>query len=287
MALRNDDPDLIDGIEEPFAFAEEPMLNDRKRYTAQLQRRAQAHITAELGGSTAGPDIDRQVTMVVQHARETTGARRVSLFRPVSRGRRWHVATMLNDGSFYYGLAAPDTLQWPRQAFDQKRPFLADHRNHLPVTGPGPAELGISSYICVPVMSSGRAVAVMEAVDLPEDELLEHYSAQLETSAASLANGLDDGANETEVSTVEGQGNTHDLGPTTIIDLVLRQPYDADEAFEVTPAEWSLIANANGERSIKQLADATAMPVGQIISLAGSLIERGLVRTGKENRRRL
>ena len=103
----------------------------------------------------------------------------------------------------------------------------------------------------------------------------------------SLANGLDDGANEAEVSSAEGQGNTHDLGPTTIIDLVLRQPYDAHEAFEVSPAEWSLIANANGERSIKQLADATAMPVGQIISLAGSLIERGLLRTGKENRRRL
>ena len=140
MALRNDDPDLIDGTEVPFQFAEEPVLNDRKRYTAQLQRRAQAHITAELGGSTSAPDIDRQVTMVVQHARESTGARRVSFFRPVQRGRRWHVATLLQDGSFYYGLAAPDTLQWPRQAFDQKRPILADDRNHLPIAGPGVAE---------------------------------------------------------------------------------------------------------------------------------------------------
>jgi hypothetical protein len=287
MALRKDDPNLIDGIEEPFAFADEPMLNDRKRYTAQLQRRAQAHITAELGGNTSAPDIDRQVTMVVQHARESTGARRVSIFRPVARGRRWHVATMLQDGSFYYGLAAPETLQWPRQTFDQKRPFLADDRNHVPVSGPRPVELGITSYVCVPVLSGGRAVAVMEAVDLPEEEDLEHYSAQLETSAAVLGTGLDDGANDAEDSNVEGSANAHDLGPTTIVDLVLRQPYDADEAFEVTPAEWSLIANANGERSIKQLADVTAMPVGQIISLASALIERGLVRTGKENRRRL
>lgn len=287
MALRNDDPDLIDGTEVPFQFAEEPVLNDRKRYTAQLQRRAQAHITAELGGSTSAPDIDRQVTMVVQHARESTGARRVSFFRPVQRGRRWHVATLLQDGSFYYGLAAPDTLQWPRQAFDQKRPILADDRNHLPIAGPGVAELGIASYVCVPVISGGRVVAAMEAVDLPEDEELEHYSGLLETTVATLANGLDDGANEVEEHTVDGQGNTHDLGPTTVVDLVLRQPYDADEAFEVSPAEWSLIANANGERSIKQLADATAMPVGQIISLAGALIERGLLRTGKENRRRL
>jgi hypothetical protein len=100
------------GNEEPFSFSEEPTRDERKRYTTQLQRRAQAHITAELGGTTVVPDTDRQVTMVVQHAQNETGARRVSFFRPVTRGRRWHVATVLGDGTFYYGLACPETLGW-------------------------------------------------------------------------------------------------------------------------------------------------------------------------------
>ena len=88
-------PPTLNGHEEPFAYSEEPMRDERKRYTTQLQRRAQAHITAELGGTTVVPDTDRQITMVVQHAQNSTGARRVSFFRPVVRGRRWHVATML------------------------------------------------------------------------------------------------------------------------------------------------------------------------------------------------
>ena len=60
--------------------------------------------------------------MVIQHAQNSTGARRVSFFRPVARGRRWHVATVLDDGTFYYGLACPETLGWSRVSFEQRRP---------------------------------------------------------------------------------------------------------------------------------------------------------------------
>ncbi|HQY30358.1 MAG TPA: GAF domain-containing protein [Thermomicrobiales bacterium] len=288
MALRKNDNDLIEGVEEPFSFVEEPELNDRKRYTAQLQRRAQAHITAELGGAAQpGPDIDRQVTMVVQRTRDITGARRVSLFRPVARGRRWHVATMLGDGTFYYGLAAPETLRWPRVAFDQKRPFLVNDGEHVPVSGPGAIDLGMSSYVSVPIMSGNRAVAVMDAVDVNDTADLTYYSAQMEQAVSSLADGLDEGGGEGEEHSNPASGNAHDLVPESIVDLVLRQPYDVDEAFEITPSEWALIAQTNGERSIKLLAETTAMPVGQVVSIASTLIERGLLRIGKENRRHL
>ena len=281
------DDQLRAGGAEPFNYVEEPSLNDRKRYTAQLQRRAQAHITAELGGSTSGPDLDRQVTMVVQHAHQVSGARRISLFRPVARGRRWHVATMLADGSFYYGLAAPETLRWPKTAFDQKRPFLLDDNGHSPAVGPGAGEYGLSSYISIPVMSGGKPVAVIEAVDVRQTSDLEYYSAQLEESATTLAPGLDAGDAEPDESTSAPTGTHGDLTANSIIDLVLRQPYDVDDAFEITSLEWVVVANATGDRTIKAVADATAMPVSQVISLAATLIDRGLLRTGKENRRRL
>src|SRR4051795_12658173 len=110
---------------------EERVREERKRYTTQLQRRAQAHVTAELGAPVQEADTDRQVTMLIQHAIETTGARRVSLYRPVPRGRRWHVSTAMADGCFYYGLVAPETLVISRSAGDRKKAVLlsADHPN--------------------------------------------------------------------------------------------------------------------------------------------------------------
>jgi hypothetical protein len=223
------------GAEEPFSFSEEPMRDERKRYTTQLQRRAQAHITAELGGTTVVPDTDRQVTMVIQHAQAATGARRVSFFRPVTRGRRWHVATVLEDGAFYYGLSCPDTMGWSRISYEQRRPVLFDAEDRRPETGPTLSDLGLRSYLGVPVLADGRAVAVIEAV----------------------------------------------------VDLVLRQPYEVDETFEVAPNEWAVLNGVNGDRPIKAVAEQASMPVSQVLSIASALVERGLVRLGKENRRRL
>jgi hypothetical protein len=287
MATHGDDQRLLAGSEVPFAFVEEPPSNDRKRYTAQLQRRAQAHITAELGGASVVPDVDRQVTMVVQHALEATGARRVSLFRPVVRGRRWHVATVLGDGSFYYGLASPENLSWPRQAYEQKRPLLLERDTPSPSSGPTPRDMGLSSYIGVPVLSAGKSVAVMEAIDVNETGELGFYSGRMEESAASLAPRLDEGNSESaEMPTTTGNSNA-ELAAETIVDLVLRQPYDQDETFEVSPVEWTVLANVNGERSIKSISETTSLPMSQVITLSAALIDRGLVRIGKENRRRL
>jgi GAF domain-containing protein len=287
MPAKQSDKHLIDGAEQPFSFTEEPGGEDRKRYTTQLQRRAQAHITAELGGTTVVPDLDRQVTMVVQHAQQSTGARRVSLFRPVSRGRRWHVATVLGDGTFYYGLASPETLSWSRHSFEQRRPVLYDTDDHAPQSGPELNEIGIRSYLGVPILADGRAVAVIEAVDVNQTGELEHYSSQLEESASSLAQRLGDLAVVIDdVPEVTGS-NRLDVNADTVLDLVLRQPYEVDETFEVAPNEWSILNHVDGERSIRSVAEKATMPVSQVIAVSAALVDRGLVRIGKENRRRL
>ncbi len=287
MPAKQSDKNLIEGLEEPFSFIEEIGGEDRKRYTTQLQRRAQAHITAELGGTTVVPDIDRQVTMVVQHAQQTTGARRVSFFRPVSRGRRWHVATVLGDGTFYYGLASPETLGWSRMSFDQRRPVLYDDQGHSPKSGPDLAELGLRSYLGVPILADGRAVAVIEAVDVNQTGELEYYSTQIEEAAASLAQRLnDENSHVDETPDVPGSSRL-DLNAESVLDLVLRQPYETDETFEVAPNEWSILNFVNGDRTIKGVAEKASMPISQVIAVSAALVDRGLIRIGKENRRRL
>jgi hypothetical protein len=275
------------GAEEPFSFSEEPMRDERKRYTTQLQRRAQAHITAELGGTTVVPDTDRQVTMVIQHAQAATGARRVSFFRPVTRGRRWHVATVLEDGAFYYGLSCPDTMGWSRISYEQRRPVLFDAEDRRPETGPTLSDLGLRSYLGVPVLADGRAVAVIEAVDVKRTGELEHYSSQLEETASTIAQRLNDQSKEADE--VQARPGSADLQLTAdaVVDLVLRQPYEVDETFEVAPNEWAVLNGVNGDRPIKAVAEQASMPVSQVLSIASALVERGLIRLGKENRRRL
>lgn len=278
---------LLDGAEEPFSFSEEPARDERKRYTTKLQRRALAHITAELGGTTVVPDIDRQVTMVVQHGQQATKARHVSFMRPVSRGRRWHIATVLEDGTFYYGLASPETLGWPRLAFEQRRAMLYDTDTNRPIGGPELGELGMRSYVAVPVLANGHAVAVLEAVDVAKTGDLTYFSSQLEETAAAVAQRLHEQSRDADGVPHAGGGSQIELTVDSIVDLVLRQPYEVDETFEVSPTEWSVLNEVDGERSLRSVAEQASMPVSQVLATASALVERGLLRLGKENRRRL
>jgi GAF domain-containing protein len=287
MPAKNSNAPTATENDESFSFAEEPSRDERKRYTTQLQRRAQAHITAELGGTTVVPDTDRQVTMVVQHAQESTGARRVSFFRPVTRGRRWHVATVLGDGTFYYGLACPETLGWSRMSFEQRRPVLLDARHRKSDGGPNLSDVGLRSYLGVPVLADGRSVAVIEAVDVNQTGELEFYSSQLEETASTLAQRLDDHNKQIEESQVQTGSSDLELNADSVVDLILRQPYEVDETFEVAPTEWAILICVNGERQLRAVAEQASMPISQVVSVTTSLGERGLIRVGKENRRRL
>jgi hypothetical protein len=163
--------------------------------------------------------------------------------------------------------------------------FDADDRR--PETGPTLSDLGLRSYLGVPVLADGRAVAVIEAVDVKRTGELEHYSSQLEETAASIAQRLNDQSKEADE--VQARPGSADLQLTAeaVVDLVLRQPYEVDETFEVAPNEWAVLNGVNGDRPIKAVAEQASMPVSQVLSIASALVERGLVRLGKENRRRL
>ncbi len=262
---------------------DERVREERKRYTTQLQRRAQAHVTSELDGVNVLPDIDRQVTSVLQHAQDATKARRVTFYRPIVRGRRWHVATLLPDGGFFYGLVAPESLGWPRQTADDKRRRLVER--HEEVDGDRLRALGIQSYLSVPVLVAGSTVAVMEAIDIAEPDQLDHYAGLLEEAVAGLGQRL---ADESEATDLKDTGSSQlGLSPDSVLDLVLRQPYEVDESFEVSPNEWAVLNHLNGDRKLSEVANLGGISMGQASAVANALVERGLVRFGRENRRRL
>lgn len=275
--------DLLD----PSQASDEPVREERKRYTSQLHRRAQAHITAELGGSAVAPDTDRRVTSIVQHTQRSTGARRVTFYRPVTRGKRWHVATMLADGSFYYGLASRDTMGWSRAVLEKKLPVMLEADDVPPPGTPGLPDMGVRSYIGVPVIADEQLVAVIEVVDIQAEGALDGYSADLVKTVEAFADSLRDQGTEHEQTSRRDDASEPELTADSIVDLVLRQPLEVDETFEVTPGEWAVLNHVNGVSQLRTVADQASLPLSQVVSTAISLIQRGLIRIGKENRRRL
>lgn len=261
------------------------LVDDRRRYTTQLQRRAQAHVTAELSvDSNAAADVDRQIAMLLQHAMERTGARRVTLFRPVPKGQRWHAATVLEGGGFYYGLIAPDSLVLPMSTYLHKRTLiLAADRPHEPSV-PRPSDLGFTSYLSVPIVSNDDVVAVIEAIDVSQTDDLDHIASELEQAVDALAEALAEESRRHgwKPSASPARGLTE----TTVLDLVLRPAIDADETFEVSPQEWLLLNQLDGDLNLGDVATNAGIQFGVAATVAASLLERGLIRVGKETRRR-
>ena len=259
-------------------------VDERKRYTSRLQHRAQAHVTAELGTEASGADVDRQVAMLVQHALETTGARRVTLFRPVPRSQRWHTVTVLDDGGFYYGLVAPDNLVLPMVIYAQKRPLLLAPDRPPDVAAPGVADLGFRSYLGLPLLAAERVVGVLEAVDVAHSDLLEGYATTLEPTVGTLAAAL--GQESSDGPELRSRALPRGVPETTVLDLVLRPPVDQEDAFEVDAEAWVLLAELDGERALGGIAAGAGLRLPRASAIAAGLLERGLIRTGREDRRR-
>jgi len=260
------------------------VVDDRRRYTTQLQRRAQAHVTAELTVDSNSFDVDRQIAMLLQHAMERTGARRVTLFRPVPKGQRWHAATVLEGGGFYYGLIAPDSLVLPMSAYHQKRVLILSADRPPEPSVPRPVDLGFTNYLGVPVISNDDVVAVIEAIDVNKSDDLDQLASELEQAVNALAEALAE------------EGRRHGWSPnasparglteTTTLDLVLRPAIDADDTFEVSPQEWLLLNQLDGDLQLGDVATNAGIQFGVAATVAASLLERGLIRVGKETRRR-
>lgn len=255
---------------------------ERKRYTAQLQRRAQAHVTAELGVSGGEVEVDRRITMVVRHVRETTGARRVTILRPIPRGKRWHVSTVVEDGCFYYGLIAQESLVLPMAAYRRKgRVLLSEDRDRDPDL-PDLSELGVRSYVAVPIVDGAQVIGVVEAVDVADVDGMDAYAESLEQAVALLATNI--GAESRSSTWQPVESVPSHLSENAVFDLVLRPPVDVDDTMEITPTEWALLNQLNGERSIAQVAAIAGVTPQQVMSVAAKLLERGLIRSGRESR---
>jgi hypothetical protein len=157
----------------------------------------------------------------------------------------------------------------------------SDHDPALPRL----SELGIKTYLGVPIVVSGRSIAVVEAVDIAQPDDLEIHASTLETAVAQLADRL---ATESQRDIWQGSdapGNK--LTDSTVLDLVLRPENESDEPIEITPAEWSILHGLDGERQLGAVAQAAGLSFTQAAALAESLLERGLARIGRENRRRV
>jgi hypothetical protein len=147
------------------------------------------------------------------------------------------------------------------------------------------SELGLKSYLGVPIAVNGTAVAVVEAIDVAQPDNLERYATSLEQSVTVLANRFATEAQRDAWRRVDEPQSG--LTEQSVLDLVLRPPGEADDAIEISPAEWAILNQLNGERQLGAIAQASRLATSQVTNLASSLLERGLVRVGRENRRRV
>jgi hypothetical protein len=268
-------------------------VEERRSYTTKLQRRAQAHITAELGRDTIEDGLDRQVVMLVQHALDATHARRVSLIRPIPRGRRWHIVTAYEDGSFHYGLVASESLALPMVAFTARKPLIVgpdrpfDAAAPFPITNP--TELGIKSYLGLPLLAGPDVVAVLEVVNIAQPDSLERHVQSLEPALDQLTLALseesetdhtDNWASQTPASAPDA------VSLDEVCDLVLRPAGDPDDPFEIVPDEWKLLLQLDGERRLAEAVELAQLTPTTAAGLAARLLEKGLIRIGRESRRR-
>jgi len=264
----------------------EEAQEERKRYISRLSRRAQSQIASELGAERTPEALDEQIGTIIHQIVEETGARRVTLYRPIPKGQRWHSATALVDGGRYYGLVAPETVVLPMIAFSQRRPIVWSPTSTHDIPSPRPDEFGYDSYVGVPLLKAGQVVAVVEAVDFEKSDQLDRHVSAIEKRMTSLGTIEQVDTGPPAAAPVPATATTHGHTDASVLDLVLRPPIDPDAVIEVSPDEWNLINQLNGERKLAENARAAGMEPSHAITVAAVLLERGLIKEGRENRRR-
>jgi hypothetical protein len=272
----------------PVANLEEEAQEERKRYITRLQRRAQSQISSDLGSDVPRSHDENQIATLIQQVLQETSARRVTIFRPIARGQRWHAATALADGGLYFSLVPPESVVLPMAVFTQRRSLVWNGVSRHEIPQPRPDEFGYRSYVGAPLLSGGEVVAIVEAVDFAQADQVERHLSVVETRLSSLGKVETADSPRTSTQTVSPApaASTHGLTEETVLDLVLRPSMEPDEVIEIAPQEWMLINQLNGERPLAETASAAGLPTQQAISVAALLLERGLIKIGRENRRR-
>jgi len=269
----------------PVANIAEEAQEERKRYVTRLQRRAQSQIANDLSVDSLSGNDDAEIATLIKQALEEMGARRVSLFRPVARGQRWHVTTALAEGGHYYGLVPPESVVLPMVSFSQRKTIVWSATGKQNLSAPRPDEFGYRSYVGVPLVNDGVVSAIVEAVDFAKPDEIDRFVTVIEQRFSSLGRaGMVESARATTVQPESVP--THGLTEASVLDLVLRPPYESDAVIEISPQELQLITHLNGDRSLSETATAAGLAASQAITLAAKLLDRGLVKVGRENRRR-
>jgi GAF domain-containing protein len=267
----------------------EEAQEERKRYITRLYRRAQTQIANDLGAEGSRDGVDELVGAMIHQIIEETGARCVTLYRPVPRGQRWHVASALANGGRYYGLAAPESVVLPMLAFTQRRSIVFGPASGQDLPSPRPDEFGYHSYIGVPVLNGGEVIAVVEAVDFEQTDHLDLHVGAIEKLMAMLCK-IEQAPVPDKPAPAEQPmpppPPTHGLSEASVLDLVLRLQLNSDAVIEISPDEWKLLNQLNGERPLSEIAQAAGKSPEQAISIAASLLGRGLIKEGREHRRR-
>jgi hypothetical protein len=138
------------------------------------------------------------------------------------------------------------------------------------------------------LINGGEVVAIVEAVDFAQADQVEQHLSVVETRLSSLGkvDPIDTPRTPTQTVSPPPAAPTHGLTEETVLDLVLRPSMNQDAVIEIAPQEWMLINQLNGERQLSETATAAGLSTQQAISVAAVLLERGLIKIGRENRRR-
>ena len=231
---------------------------ERKRYTTQSQRRAQAPDpppnSADPRSTGHGTPGDHGSNMPSKRP----GARRVSFYRPVERGRRWHVATMLADGSFYS--VSPVRTPWDGPGLPRTAPIAGDRRGRRP-SGRRTDTLGTrhALVIGVPVLwPSDRwpcSRGGYPGAGNPRGIFNPSWR-RLSAGLPSVLTTRASNSNRRRASRFGGAGTQCRFscrsGPAPAVEV--------DETFEVTPGELAVLNFASGDRGSGQFQRSRRYP---------------------------
>jgi len=248
------------------------MADERQRYTSRLKRRVPAHVTSELGSALSRADVDRQIAMLVQHALETTGARRVTLFRPIPRSKRWHTATVLADGGFYSGLIAPESLVMPITIYVERRAGLQGGANRPALPPRQPGTTHARSCLGLPLPDGNHEIAVLEVIDVASTDKLDQYVESLNEVLTAFTAAL--GEDEERMPSLD---QDRDLTGDEIVALVARPAVSSEETFEVMGLEWAAPAHFDGVQSLADIGVASKLGLAQTETITADLVSRGLL----------
>jgi GAF domain-containing protein len=195
---------------------------------------------------------------------ELFGASRARFIRPLESGA-WIVYTRQQESVLTHmadqaEIAMAYTVGLSRQPLIVTRPRISR------IDGSGLRPIALKSYLGIPIVCQDRLVGVIEfAGDVRSDMEAALYSASARLLNAGERLLFDPGLQR------------HRNEPTPEMRVVLSGGIWARGDVTIHPREMPFLAAISGHSTIAELATATGIGTEQAITIAGELIERGLI----------